>query len=121
MTNEFRPDREPEGSLLDPYHDPDRWERIVGQIRESAAPLLAARRSASLAQTLSSWRRPVVFGSASLVAAAALALLLFPRIEPVSEATLAEAVMPWPVAGWMDGSYAPTVQELVLAVEEYTP
>ena len=110
-----------QGPVLDPYDDPDRWEVIVTRINHAAGPLLATRRAGSLAFTLSTWRTPVVLGSAGLVAAAALALLFLPKIEPVEEVTLAEAVMPWAVAGWMDGSYTPTVQELVQAVEEYTP
>lgn len=61
-------------------------------------------------------------GAASLAAAAAAVFLLLPGYgaEPV-EATLAEAMVPWSVAAWMDGSYAPTVEELVQAVEEYAP
>ena len=29
--------------------------------------------------------------------------------------------MPWPVAAWVEGSYAPTVEELVAAAETNTP
>ncbi|MGI9628170.1 MAG: hypothetical protein ACR2QM_15160, partial [Longimicrobiales bacterium] len=82
-------------------------------------PLLAARQPASLAQIVAGWRRPLLFGSAGLVGAAALALLAFPNISAeAEEVTLAAAVMPWTVAAWMDGSYSPTVEELVLAVGE---
>lgn len=107
---------------LNPEIQPGRWESLVARINEQARPILEARRQQSLTATLMGWRRPVMTGAASLAAAAALVWLLLPVDggEPV-EATLAEAMVPWSVAAWMDGSYAPTVAELVLAVEEYTP
>ncbi|MGI9628381.1 MAG: hypothetical protein ACR2QM_16220 [Longimicrobiales bacterium] len=112
----------PERGGLDPRTHPDRWEGIVARINKAAGPLLAARQPASLAQIVAGWSRPLLFGSAGLVGAAALALLAFPSISAeADEVTLAAAVMPWTVAGWMDGSYSPTVEELVLAVGEAQP
>ncbi len=60
--------------------------------------------------------------AAALAAAAVAVLSLLPADDgDLVEATLAEAVVPWSVAAWIDGSYAPTVEELVRAVEEYAP
>lgn len=111
----------PPASALDPRVDPDRWEGLVARINDEAAPLLEARRPRSVTQTLSHWRRPVALGSAGLVAAAAAVLVLMPRAAVDGPASLTETVMPWAVAGWVDGSYAPTVEELLIAVDAYTP
>ena len=107
---------------LDPGLHPERWEQLVARINEAAAPVLEARRPISLLQMVTSWRRPLAWGSAGLVAAAAMSLLLVPTPTPSdADVTLTEAVMPWAVAAWMDGSYSPTVVELVQAVDAYTP
>ena len=37
------------------------------------------------------------------------------------DVALAEAVVPWTLAAWMEGAYAPTVMELVRSVDAYTP
>ena len=108
---------------LNPVISPERWEALVGRINERAGPMLAARRHRSLAGTLAGWHRPVLGGVAGLAAAAIAILLLLPAEEATPVETMfAEAMMPWSVAAWVDGSYAPTVEELVMAVEEgYTP
>lgn len=113
----------PETGGLDPLADPERWEGLVARINEAAAPILERRRPASLWRTLSAWQRPLAWGSAGLVAAAALALLVFPPVttDGSDELMLAEVVVPWTVAAWMEGEYAPTVMELVRSVDEYTP
>lgn len=115
--NEPRYDR----SDLDPVLHPEAWEALVARINTAAAPLLARRRPASVFQTLASWRRPVALGSFGLVAAAALVILLLPAPRTTSDVTLAEVVMPITVAAWIEGSYEPTVLELVQAVDTYTP
>ncbi|NNM32898.1 MAG: hypothetical protein HKO53_07510, partial [Gemmatimonadetes bacterium] len=81
---ELTPDG-PENRSLDPVTDPERWEGLVARINQAAAPMLERRRPASLWRTLSTWQRPVAWGSAGLVAAAALALLLLPPVA--SDAT----------------------------------
>ena len=107
---------------LDPELNPDRWEAMIARIMERAQPILAARRQQTLEGTLSRWRRPVMLGSAGLAAAAAAVLLLLPgRDAGAGEVSFAEVMMPWTVAAWMEGSYAPTAGELVLAIEEYMP
>lgn len=108
---------------LNPVISPERWEALVARISERAEPILAARRHQSLAGTLAGWQRPVLGGVAGLAAAAIAVLLLLPAEEdPSLETMFAEAMMPWSVAAWLDGSYAPTVEELVMAAEEeYTP
>lgn len=107
---------------LHPETSPARWESLVAGINKRARAILDARRRQTIAGTLTGWRRPVLAGAASLAAAAVAVLLLLPREggEPV-ETTFAEAMVPWSVAAWMDGSYAPTAEELVQAVEEYAP
>ncbi len=107
---------------LDPEIHPDRWESMVARIMERARPILEARRQQTLEGTLSRWRRPVMLGSAGLAAAAAAVLLWLPGGDAgTDEVSFAEVMMPWPVAAWMEGSYAPTAGELVLAIEEYLP
>ena len=108
---------------LDPEVHAERWEALVGKINAEAAPILQARRrAASLSSTLSTWRRPIMTASVSLVAAAIGALILLPADRTGDdESTLADAVLPWSLAAWMDGSHTPTFEELVEAVEEYTP
>lgn len=107
---------------LDPEVDPSRWEELVAGIMELARPILEARRQQTLAGTLSGWRRPVLGGAAGLAAAAVAVLILLPGGDGATvEVSLAEVVMPLPVAAWMDGGYAPTAGELVQAVSEYVP
>ena len=112
-----------EASGLAPELDPGRWEALVARILAEARPVLEARRRRhSLASTLSGWRRPVVTGAVGLAAAVAATLFLLPaNASPPVEASFAEVMVPWSVAAWMDGSHTPTVEELVLALEEYSP
>ena len=108
---------------LDPMKEPERWEALVARINQAAAPLLEVRRPASVWHTLSRWQRPVAWGSAGLVTAAVLSLLVLPSGagEGSRDVILAEAVVPWTVAAWMEGEYTPTVMELVQSVEAYAP
>lgn len=107
---------------LDPETDPKRWELLVARIMAEARPLLdARRREATLAGTLAGWRRPVVAAAGGLAAAALATLLLLPGDGGAEEVAIAEVMVPWSVAAWIEGSYAPTVEELVAAVEEYAP
>ncbi len=107
---------------LDPEVSPARWESLVAAILERAGPILEARRRQTLTGTLSGWKRPVLAGAGGLAAAAVAVLILLPGWDrsPV-DVSLAEVVMPLPVAAWMDGDYAPTAGELVQAVAEYVP
>ena len=117
-----RQDSDPVVFELDPALNPDRWEAMLARIMERAQPILEVRRQRTLEGTLSRWRRPVMLGSAGLAAAAAAVLLLLPGGDAgADEVSFAEVMMPWTVAAWMEGSYAPTAGELVLAVEEYMP
>ncbi len=107
---------------LDPVSDPNRWEALVSRIVAEARPLLdARRRRVSLAGTLARWRRPVIAAAGSLAAAAVATLVLLPADGGAEEVAMAEVMVPWSVAAWIEGSYAPTVEELVEAVEEYAP
>ena len=116
------PDSVPSVLQLDPGMHPARWEALVESIMERARPILEARRQQTLEGTLSRWRRPVMAGAAGLAAAAVAVLLLLPgQNSGPDEISFAEVMMPWSVAAWMDGGYAPTAGELALAVEEYVP
>ncbi len=120
---EPRPQADRDVFALNPVISPERWEALVARINQRAEHMLAARRHQSLAGTLAGWQRPVLGGVAGLAAAAIAILLLLPAEEATPVETMfAEAMMPWSVAAWVGGSYAPTVEELVMAVEEgYTP
>ena len=116
------PDSVPPVFELDPEMHPDRWKAMVAEIMERARPILEARRQQTLEGTLSRWRRPVMAGAAGLAAAAVAVLVLLPgQASGPDEISFAEVMMPWSVAAWMDGGYAPTAGELVQAVEEYVP
>lgn len=114
-------DADPAVFRLDPEIHPARWEELVARIMERAGPILEARQQLTLAATLSGWRRPVLASAAGLAAAAVAVLMLLPGGDVAQEVSLAEVVMPLPVAAWIDGGYAPTAGELVLALEEYVP
>ena len=113
----------PGDRALTPELDPNRWEALVARIVAEARPFLEARRQEhTLTCTLSGWRRPVTTAAVGLAAAAVATLLLLPGNDPAPvEAAFDEVVVPWSVAAWMDGSHTPTVEELVLALEEYSP
>ena len=113
----------PENRVLAPEIYPNGWEDLVARIACEARPLLQdRRRRRTIARSLTAWRRPVIVTSAGLAAAAAATLLLVPGDGPATvEAFFGEVVVPWSVAAWMDGSHAPTVEELVLAMDEYSP
>ena len=107
---------------LDPETDPNRWEALVARIRAEAQPLLdARRRQSTLVGILAGWRRPVIAAASGLAAAAVATLMLLPSDGGAEEVAMAEVMVPWSVAAWIEGSYAPTVEELVVAVEEYAP
>ena len=107
---------------LDPETDPNRWEALVARILAEAQPMLdARRRHVSLVATLAGWRRPVITTASGLAAAAVATLLLLPGDGGAEEVAMAEVMVPWSVAAWIEGSYAPTVEELVEAVQEYAP
>lgn len=115
-------DADPKVFNLDPEVHPSRWEALVAAIMERAGPILEARRHRTLAGTLSGWQRPVLAGAAGLAAAAIAVLILLPgRDAAPLEVSLAEVVMPWSVAAWIEGGDAPTAIDLVDAVEEYVP
>lgn len=112
----------PAAAKLDPETDPNRWEALVARIVAEAQPMLdARRRQLSLAGTLAGWRRPVIAAAGGLAAAAVATLVLLPGDGGAEELAMAEVMVPWSVAAWIEGSYAPTVEELVDAVQEYAP
>lgn len=112
----------PAAAQLDPETHPNRWEALVARIVAEAQPILdARRRRSSLVGTLAGWRHPVIAAAGGLAAAAVATLVLLPGDGGAEEVAMAEVMVPWSVAAWIEGSYAPTVEELVEAVQEYAP
>ena len=109
---------------LAPELDPNRWEALVARIVSEARP---PPRGAAAPAPVRPARSPIGagrswLGAGSLAAAAVATLFLLPGGDPAPvEAAFDEVVVPWSVAAWMDGSHTPTVEELVLAMEEYSP
>ena len=108
---------------LDPLDEPERWEALVGQIGEKAAPYLAGRREpARVLDLVTRWARPALATAASLALLATAAIVA--RGEPQSpagprapELALAEAVMPATFAAWVAGASEPSVTEMVRELE----
>lgn len=106
---------------LDPAADPARWERMVAGVTAAAAPELARRArhpAPGMLVVLSGWARPAAGGAALLAAAAALFLAATPPPAPASDGTEAGALgYPAAVATWLEGGTAPSVEEMVAALE----
>lgn len=107
---------------LRPDHDPRRWTRMLERIEAAAAPELARRAglaSPGLLMLLSGWTRPAI--SAAALAAAAAATVIALQQPTSAAAGVSDALgMPEPVAVWLDGGQAPSVEELVVLLEEDT-
>jgi hypothetical protein len=107
---------------LDPSRDEARWERMVARVGAAAAPELARRARTphpGALLLLSTWSRPAAGAAALVTAAAALVLALTPAptVEAAAPDTLAGALFPAPLAAWMETGSAPSVEELMVALE----
>ncbi len=115
-------DQDPSWAPLDPSQDPERWEAIVREIVERAAPILAGYGARGPAELLATWLRPTLAAAAVVSALALGALAAFSR-EPETDATatigLGDALSyPAPVTTWVSTGQTPTIEELVVAMEE---
>jgi hypothetical protein len=106
---------------LDPAEDGARWERMVAGITAAAAPELARRarvQPPGALLLLSAWSRPAAGAAAVVTAAAALFLALSPApAAEVEGGTLAEVLFPGTVAAWVETGTAPSVEEMVAALD----
>ncbi len=109
-------------SALDPAADEERWERLVRRIMDEAAPELTLRatRSDPFA-LLGSWARPMI-AAAATIAVVSVALLQRQsgpvELGATASRSILEALeMPRPAADWLAEDRAPTVSDLVTALE----
>lgn len=115
-------DQDPTWAPLDPSRDAERWEAMVRGIVERAAPILAAYSSRGPADLLAAWLRPTL-AAAAVVSALALGALAAGSREPETGAAatigLGDALgYPAPVTTWVSTGQTPTIEELVVAMEE---
>lgn len=107
---------------LDPTRDAERWNRMAHGILRAAEAELSRRREAwtpDLLLLLSGWLRPTL-SLAGALAAIAAAVLLAGGSEPTSDLNpgVADALgFPAPVAVWIETDHAPSVEEVVAALE----
>ena len=116
-------DKEPAWAPLDPRLDAKRWEAMVRGIVDRAAPILSGYASRGPADWLVSWSRPAL-AAAAVVSALALGALVAGGREPETGASaepigLGDALgYPAPVSAWVSTGQTPTIEELVVAMEE---
>jgi hypothetical protein len=119
----MKDERDPGWAPLDPTRDPERWEAMVQGIVDRAAPILAGYAARGPAEWLATWVRPTL-AAAAVVAALAIGALVAGGRGAVagSEAAaigLGDALgYPAPVSAWVSTGQPPTIEELVLAMEE---
>jgi hypothetical protein len=116
-------DPDPSWAPLDPMRDPERWESMVRAIVERAAPILEGYRARGPADLLAAWLRPTL-AAAAVVSAVAIGALAAVSREPDTGAApapigLGDALgYPAPVTTWVSTGQTPTIEELVVAMEE---
>lgn len=116
-------DTDPAWAPLDPTRDTERWESMVRGIVERAAPILAGYAARGPADWLVSWSRPAL-AAAAVVSALAIGALVAGGREPETGASaqaigLGDALgYPAPVSAWVSTGQTPTIEELVVAMEE---
>lgn len=116
-------DLDREWAPLDPTRDPARWESMVRGIVERAAPILAGYAARGPADWLAAWVRPTLVAAAVVTALALGALVAGGRgAAPENEAAaigLGDALgYPTPVTAWVSTGQPPTIEELVVTMEE---
>jgi hypothetical protein len=109
-------------SALDPAADQERWERVIMTITRNAMPELARRAAArSPLLLLAGWARPMLTAAAIMAAISITALSTVSRApQPVSQQTagmIEELQVPAPLATWLTEERAPTVDDLILALD----
>lgn len=112
-------------SALDPTANPERQERLVRSITHHAAPELARRAAEnSPIALLASWARPMLVAAAVVIVCSSAVLTMTPDVRnPLTpDAGIVEALhVPTPVADWLTEDRAPTVGDLILALEGDAP
>jgi hypothetical protein len=115
-------DQDPGWAPLDPSADPARWEAMVRGIVERAAPILAGYASRGPADWLAAWVRPTLAAAAVVSALALGALVAGGREGSAGDSSaigLGDALgYPAPVTAWVSTGQTPTIEELVVAMEE---
>jgi len=119
MTDELEPGWAP----LDPTRDPERWESTVRGIMERAAPILAGYAAPGPADWLAAWVRPALAAAAVVSALAIGALVAGGGGEAAGNGAsaigLGDALgYPTPVTAWVSTGQTPTIEELLVAMEE---
>lgn len=107
---------------LDPSCDPARWEAMVRRIVHHAGPILARYASRGPADWLAAWVRPAL-AAAAVVSALALGALVAGDRDGTARDTAAIGMgdalgFPTPVTAWVSTGQPPTIEELVVAMEE---
>jgi hypothetical protein len=106
---------------IDPRSDPDRFERAVRSIVETAGPELSLRHArASVFSQLSAWRRPLLAAAAiaGIVSLGTLSQVEAPGSVTQDEVGVAEAVgVPETIAAWVRSGETPSTTELLLELE----
>lgn len=110
-------------SALDPAADPERWEYLIQSIAENAKPELARRAAVvrSPLLLLAAWARPMLSAAATLAAISTLALATMSREQEGAAlqvgGMIEELQVPAPLATWLTEERAPTVDDLILALD----
>lgn len=107
-------------SPLDPSSDRVAFERAVRRIGRSAAPLLAARRSArGPFRQIVRWRRPMIAAAAVIILGSVTALVRLGAMPGTAPSSAAEVLgVPTTLARWAQGDRIPTAGEVVVSLEE---
>lgn len=97
----------------------ERRERLVRGILERAAPVLSAHAATrGPVATIARWLRPAV-AAAVAVGVLAAAFLAGGRSPARAQPAVSEALgYPLPVVGWVEAGRRPSVEELVVTLEE---
>jgi hypothetical protein len=112
-------------SPLDPAADAERWARLAAAIARRAAPELARRAQLkSPLLFLAGWARPMLSAAAALAAISVATLATAdhtPRRVATPPRGLVEVLqVPAPAAAWLLEERAPTVDDLILALDGET-
>jgi hypothetical protein len=100
-------------SALDPRADTVRWERMVSGVLARAA--LAPGRARGPLAVLAGWARPTLAAASfvALVSAGLLAWSLERRVHESRPQTLAEYILPEPLAEWVADERMPSEADLL--------
>lgn len=101
---------------------PERRAAMTAAILARSEPLFARYAARGPLTVVAGWLRPAL-AAAALVAAIALGSLLVARDESTASGpTTSEALgFPGPVIAWAEAGRAPSLEELVISLEEASP